>query len=147
MAGFITDRDDVGRVPRVLVAEDEASVREFLRRGLAHAGWEVTAVADGQAALEALAAAPYDLLIADIRMPILDGIELALMATRRRPHLAVLLITGYPAERNRARNLEALTHGLLAKPFSLDALLRTARAALDRVAAGLRPAGPVPGQN
>ena len=115
---------------RILVAEDESPVREFVTRALQHAGHEVVAVPDGQIALERLAGAHFDLLLTDIVMPAVDGIALALKATRDDPALRVLLMTGYPAERQRAFNLEDLIDRVLMKPFSLDDLLAAVRAAL-----------------
>lgn len=117
---------------RVLVAEDEPAVRAFVVRALEHAGHDVTAVDDGQQALEKLAAARFDLLVTDIVMPNLDGIALALKASRDWPQMAILLMTGFPAERQRAFNLEALIDRVILKPFSLDQLLAAAEAALAR---------------
>ena len=108
------------RSKRILIAEDEASVREFLVRGLTHAGYTVLGVGDGVAALEALAQSSYDLLITDIVMPHMDGISLALKVTDEFPRTRILMITGYAAERQRAYNLDALIHDVLAKPFTLD---------------------------
>jgi DNA-binding response OmpR family regulator len=105
---------------RILIAEDEASVRDFLVRGLTHAGYEVKGVADGSAALEALGDANFDLLITDIVMPQLDGISLALKVTKDYPQTRILMITGYAAERQRAYNLDVLIHDVLGKPFTLD---------------------------
>lgn len=119
-------------VPRVLVAEDDVAVRTFVTRSLTHAGFSVTDVEDGQQALQALEIERFDLLVADIVMPVLDGIALALSAGSRQPHLRILLITGYPAEHQRARNLDALIHGVIAKPFSLQELGDAAKAALGR---------------
>lgn len=133
---------------RVLVAEDEPGVRAFLTRGLEHAGCEVRAVPDGQAALEALAEGGFDLLVADIVMPVLDGVSLALIASGRHPGLAMILVTGYPAERLRALNLDALIDGVIEKPFSLARLLREVRSVLARKGVGkadgetARPATP-----
>lgn len=107
---------------RVLIAEDDDAVREFVSRALAHQGHEVTAVADGLQALEvleAVAAEPYDLLLTDIVMPGMDGIALALKVAKEHPDLPVLLMTGYAAERQRAHNLEALISRVLLKPFTL----------------------------
>lgn len=119
-------------VPRVLVAEDDVAVRTFVTRSLTHAGFSVVDVEDGQQALQALELERFDLLVADIVMPVLDGIALALSAGSRQPDLRILLITGYPAEHKRARNLDALIHGVIAKPFSLQELGAAARAALER---------------
>lgn len=115
---------------RVLVAEDEPAVREFVVRALQHARHEVVAVEDGQRALERLVEARFDLLVTDIVMPHLDGIALALKATRDWPGMAVLLMTGYPAERQRAFNLDELIDRVILKPFTLDQFLAAIGAAL-----------------
>lgn len=106
-------------MPRILIAEDDDAVREFVARALALQGHEVTAVTDGGKALEALAASPYDLLLTDIVMPGMDGIALALKVAKNHPTLPVLLMTGYAAERQRAHNLDALICRVLLKPFTL----------------------------
>jgi CheY-like chemotaxis protein len=117
---------------RILVAEDEDAVREFVTRALIHAGHEIVAVADGQRAVERLAVAPFDLLLTDIVMPHLDGIALALKAARDHPEMAVLLMTGFPQERQRAFNLDALIDRVLMKPFTLDQLVEAVAQALAR---------------
>ena len=122
---------------RILVAEDETTVREFVSRALGLAGHQVTAVPDGGAALEALAEASFDLLLTDIVMPVMDGIALALRVTRDYPSLPVLLMSGYPKERQRAHNIDVLVHDVLAKPFTLDELQKA-------VAKALKPSGKSP---
>jgi CheY-like chemotaxis protein len=106
---------------RILVAEDEAPLRVMVQRGLAEAGHDVVAAADGAEALDLLngAGGRFDLLLADIRMPVMDGIALALTAARDYPELVILLMTGYADQRERAHGLEALIHDVIAKPFSL----------------------------
>lgn len=104
---------------KILLAEDDPAVREFVRRALVHSGHEVTAVDDGLAAIEVLSADQFDMLITDIVMPGMDGIALALKASKDRPSMPILMMTGYAAERQRAHNLEALIHKVIAKPFSL----------------------------
>jgi two-component system cell cycle response regulator CpdR len=104
----------------ILLAEDEDSVGAFVTRALTQLGHEVTRVADGLAALNALAAKRFDLLLTDIVMPELDGIALALKASKDYPAMKILLMTGYAAERQRAHNLEALVHRVVMKPFTLD---------------------------
>jgi len=103
----------------VLIAEDEAPVREFVSRALQHAGHVVTSVEDGFEALEALAGEHFDMLLTDIVMPGLDGIALALKLGSSHPDLPILMMSGYAAERQRAHNLEALVHRVIPKPFSL----------------------------
>jgi CheY-like chemotaxis protein len=106
-------------VARVLVADDEPTERQTLARGLARHGHHVVAVGDGAEALTALATGAYDVLIADIVMPVLDGIALALKASSAHPDLAIVLVTGYAAELGRARNLEALVQRVVTKPYAI----------------------------
>jgi DNA-binding response OmpR family regulator len=103
----------------VLIAEDEAPVREFVSRALQHAGHTVTAAEDGLDALDALSFGSFDMLLTDIVMPGLDGIALALKVGSSHPELPILMMSGYAVERQRAHNLEALVHRIIPKPFSL----------------------------
>jgi CheY-like chemotaxis protein len=107
---------------RVLIADDEAEARAILARGLEAKGHAVIAVADGAEALVALSRGTFDVLIADIVMPVMDGIALALKASRDYPALKVVLVTGYAAELGRARNLDALVERVIAKPFTIAAM-------------------------
>src|SRR3546814_8477006 len=77
-----------GSMARILVAEDEVPVREFIRRALEHRGHEVVAVADGADALVKLNRGPFDMLLTDIGMTNMDGVELALKVARDWPDLA-----------------------------------------------------------
>jgi two-component system cell cycle response regulator CpdR len=115
---------------RVLVAEDNPAVREFITRSLASAGHKTTAVADGQQALDALAKEKFDVLVTDIVMPNVDGIALALKAVRLFPDLRIVMISGYAQERMRAHNLDALVHRIIAKPFSLEEICGAVKDAL-----------------
>lgn len=132
---------------RILVAEDEASVRDFVARALGAAGYDVLCAEDGVQAMAALARERFDLVLTDIVMPGLDGIALALRVAKDHPGLPVLLMTGYAAERQRAHNLDALISQTLFKPFSLRDLLKAVALALPVPAPaaevqGLRRAGP-----
>jgi len=118
-------------MPRILVAEDDPSVREFVTRALRHQGHDVTAVADGSRALEALGQADFDLLLTDIVMPNLDGIALALKVSKDYPDLPVLMMTGYAAERQRAHNLQEIIARVITKPFSLQQISDAVAAALE----------------
>ena len=115
---------------RILVADDEMALRAFVARALEGAGHEVAEAEDGSDALAKLAGAPYDLLLSDIMMPGMDGIELALIATHRYPNLRVLLMSGYVDQRERAHNLDALIRDVIAKPFTLADIRAKVAAAL-----------------
>lgn len=95
-------------------------MREFVVRALKTDDRKIVDVEDGQQALAALNQEPFDVLIADIVMPNLDGIALALKASRQYPDLRIIMISGYAQERMRAHNLDALVHRIIAKPFSLE---------------------------
>jgi len=104
---------------KILVADDEEAVRTFVARALVHHGHEVETVCDGAQALASMAEEQYDLLLTDIVMPVMDGIALALKATKEFPDLKILLMTGYAMEIDRAHNLDDLIHKIIAKPFTL----------------------------
>ncbi|MCF8474667.1 MAG: response regulator [Emcibacter sp.] len=106
----------------ILIAEDEFSIREFVRRALAHRGHSTIGVEDGGAAVAALSNEKFDLLLTDIAMPVMDGIALALTVSSKYPEMPILMMTGYSHERQRAHNLESLIHDVISKPFSLDEL-------------------------
>ncbi len=105
----------------ILIAEDEEPLRNLVRRALADAGHDVVAAADGAEALDLINRAKprFDLLLADIKMPVMDGIALALAAARDDPRLIILLMTGYADQRERAHGLDALIHEVIAKPFTV----------------------------
>jgi two-component system, cell cycle response regulator CpdR len=119
-------------VARILLAEDEEALRAFVARALAMDGHEVVATADGGEALDVLTRdrGRFDLLLTDIRMPVMDGIALALSAARDYPELTILLMTGYADQRERASGLDALIHDVIAKPFSLGEIRQTVTEAL-----------------
>lgn len=126
-------------MPRILIAEDDTAVREFVRRALEHGGHQVMTAQDGLDALDILGGGDFDLLITDIVMPGLDGIALALKVAKERPQMAILMMTGYAAERQRAHNLDVLIHRVVAKPFSLREICDAAEAAMlakERLPAG-----------
>jgi two-component system, cell cycle response regulator CpdR len=122
---------------RILIAEDEEALRGFVRRALAEAGHDVTVAADGAEALDLLGReGRFDLLLADIKMPVMDGIALALAAARDHPDLVILLMTGYADQRERAHGLDALIHDVITKPFTLAEIRRAVASALAAAASG-----------
>ena len=118
---------------RILLVDDEEGVRNFLMRGLVMDGHSITTATNGGEALDTLAAnrGGFDLLLTDIRMPVMDGIALALAAKRDFPQVVVILMTGYADQRERAKGLDAIVDGILTKPFSLAELKATVAKALD----------------
>lgn len=117
---------------RILIAEDEDSLRSLVARALTQDGHEVTAKCDGGEALDCLTreGGRFDLLLTDIRMPVMDGIALALAASRDYPALTILLMTGYADQRERASGLSALIHDVITKPFSLGQIRDAVNGAL-----------------
>ena len=112
---------------RILVAEDEAALRGQIVRALMADGHDAVAAADGGEALDVLVreSGRFDLLLTDIKMPVMDGIALALTAARDFPQLTILLMTGFADQRERASGLNAIVHDVVTKPFSV-ADIRTA---------------------
>ena len=110
---------------RILIAEDDESMCRFLEAALRRAGHEVTARHDGLEALSTIQEAPaYDLLLADIVMPGLDGIELSQKAADLCPDMKVMFITGFAAVAMRARQESEPGTRVLSKPFHLRDLTR-----------------------
>jgi CheY-like chemotaxis protein len=109
---------------RILIAEDEEPLRQLVARALIMDGHEITTANDGAEALDVLTRehGTFELLLTDIRMPVMDGIALALAAARDHPRLSILLMTGYADQRERACGLDALVHDVIAKPFTVAAI-------------------------
>jgi excisionase family DNA binding protein len=116
--------------PRVLVADDEESIREMLSRTLALADYEVRTVADGQAAIDCLRAEPFHLLITDLSMPKVDGLGVVREARRLYPRLPVVIITGYSTEAAAIEAINLGVTGYLTKPFRIAKILAVAAHAL-----------------
>ncbi len=117
---------------RILVTDDEESVRSFVARALELDGHDIITAADGGEALDLALQEKFDLLLADIRMPVMDGIALALNVTAKRPNLPVLLMTGYATEEQRAHNLDRLIAGIISKPFTIEQITDLVNKALSR---------------
>jgi CheY-like chemotaxis protein len=112
---------------RILIADDEESMRQLVARAIAMDGHETATAEDGAEALEILVRnnGGFDLLLTDIKMPVMDGIALALAAARDFPRLTILLMTGFADQRERASGLDAIVHDVITKPFAV-ADIRTA---------------------
>lgn len=108
---------------RILLAEDDDNMRVFLKRALERAGHQVSAVGDGEAALALAGEGGFDLLLADVVMPGIDGIELARRATALLPELRIMFITGFAAVALNQPGFARRQPRVLAKPFHLRQLV------------------------
>ncbi len=107
----------------ILVVDDDPALLLVISKSLSGKGYSVETAGNGAEALDIMQkTAPFDLLLSDIVMPEMDGLELALMATHQYPELKVILMSGYASEWRRTVNLENLIHGIINKPFSLEEL-------------------------
>ena len=122
---------------KILLAEDDNSMRHFLGRALERAGHEVFSVSQGDEALPVLAEGRFDLLLADIVMPEMDGLELARRAEKLSHGLKIIFITGFAAVAMNARNNPMPGTTVLSKPFHLRQLV----AEVDKALAGESAAG------
>ncbi|MDD3370993.1 MAG: response regulator [Alphaproteobacteria bacterium] len=115
---------------KVLVAEDNPSVREYFVRSLSLAGYHVGEAIDGQEALDILSHERFDVLVTDIVMPNVDGVALAMKAGQLYPEMRIVMVSGYAQERLRAANLESLVQKIVSKPVSHDELCEAVRSVL-----------------
>lgn len=115
---------------RILITEDEDSLRSFVARALRMDGHETLEAADGADGLEKLGKGHFDLLLSDIRMPVMDGIELAHRASAQYPDLKILLMTGYAEQRERADDLMEKVVDVVSKPFALPDIRKAVSRAL-----------------
>jgi two-component system cell cycle response regulator CpdR len=119
-------------MPRILIADDEEPVRSLIARALQMDGHVTVTAQDGAEALDILNREPgaFDLLLTDIKMPIMDGIALALAAARDFPKLPILLMTGFADQRERASGLNAIVHDVITKPFSVADIRKAVSSAI-----------------
>jgi two-component system cell cycle response regulator CpdR len=117
---------------RILLADDDAAARDLVQRALAVDGHTVTCTQDGAEALEQLqsAAGSFDVLIADVQMPGVDGIALAERSLKLRPKLPIILMSGFADELDRAEHVRSKVARVVAKPITLEGIRAAVRAAL-----------------
>jgi CheY-like chemotaxis protein len=121
-------RNGGGAVIRILVVDDDALIREMLVRVLRRAGYEMTSAANGKDALEAHEAQPVDLVITDICMPEMDGLETIAELRRQAPDLRIIAISDVAGPRSYLRAAESIgATRTLAKPFDAKLLLDTVK--------------------
>jgi two-component system, NtrC family, response regulator PilR len=123
-------------VAKILVADDELSMREFLEILLKKEGHKVASARDGEEALSRFQKDSFDLVLSDIKMPKLDGLELLRKIKELRPNLGVIMITAFASPEDAITAMKAGAYDYLTKPFKLDEIKSVIRNAL------ARPAGP-----
>lgn len=107
------------KMAKILITEDETALRTFVARALRLDGHETVEAEDGADGLEKLESDRFDLLLSDIRMPVMDGIALAEETAERYPDTKILLMTGFAEQRERADNLNKIVVDVVSKPFAL----------------------------
>jgi DNA-binding response OmpR family regulator len=125
------DMNDFSRAPRVLVVEDDEDIAQALQRSLRMEGYEVRTAADGHAALEQGHAFAPDLVILDLGLPKIDGLEVA-RELRADDDVPILILTARDALESRVEGLDAGADDYLVKPFERQELLARMRALLRR---------------
>jgi CheY-like chemotaxis protein len=115
---------------KILITEDEDTLRMFVARALRLDGHETHEAGDGAEGLEKLSEGSFDLLLSDIRMPVMDGIELTHRAAAQFPDMKILLMTGYAEQRERADDLATKIVDVVQKPFALPEIRKAVAMAL-----------------
>lgn len=121
---------------RILIAEDDQAMRVFLDRALSRSGHEVNAVPSGETAAQCVESEVFDLLLTDVDMPGLNGVDLARQVLEKSPKQAVLFVTGFAAQALQATDVLASGARVLSKPFALSDLVAQVDGVLAR---GLAP--------
>jgi len=129
-AGRLTPPPRATGRQRVLVVDDEASIRDLLSKALALADYDVDTAPNGQEALEFMKQTAYNLLITDLRMPGLDGLSVISEARRIHAGLPVIVVTGFSTEASAIEAANVGVSGYLTKPFKIPKVLEVAARAL-----------------
>jgi DNA-binding response OmpR family regulator len=117
---------------RVLLVEDDHRLAASLRRGLEEAGFAVDTAYDGEEALSSATGTPFDLIVLDVMLPRLDGLEVSRALRQQRVHIPILMLTARDSIDDRVRGLEAGADDYLVKPFALRELVARMNALLRR---------------
>jgi two-component system, OmpR family, KDP operon response regulator KdpE len=115
---------------RVLVVDDEPAIRRFLRLSLGAEGHQVAEAADGRSALEALQKSPADILILDLGLPDLDGLEVIRALRERGSLIPIIVLSSRTEERAKVQALDLGADDYVGKPFGIEELLARIRSAL-----------------
>jgi len=122
--------------PKILIVEDEEQIASFLRRGLSYEGYEVETAADGTSALAKARDARPDLVVLDLMLPGMDGLEVCRRLRLAHSSLPILILTARDSVSDRVQGLDAGSDDYMVKPFALAELLARVRALLRRAGPG-----------
>jgi DNA-binding response OmpR family regulator len=128
---MISNREDAGPAPRLLVVDDERPIRDMLELGLRHRGFDVRSVADGQAALPVVREWKPELILLDVMMPKIDGLSMLPML-RRITEAPIVMLSAKGELESRVQGLEGGADDYIAKPFEMPELVARLRSALRR---------------
>jgi two-component system, cell cycle response regulator CpdR len=134
ITGGTSETQRESRMPRILLAEDDNDMRRFLVRALQNAGYDVASFDNGLAAYNRLREEPFELLLTDIVMPEMDGIELARRATELDPDIKVMFITGFAAVALNPDSKAPKDAKVLSKPFHLKDLVNEVNRMMQKAA-------------
>lgn len=110
--------------PSIMVVDDELLIRDLLYDFFTGQGWRITVAESGSKALELLEKQPVDLVLSDIKMPDMDGLQLAAELRRSHPETPVVLMTGYPSVESAVSALRARVEDYVIKPFNINQLFK-----------------------
>ncbi|MDX9858142.1 MAG: response regulator [candidate division Zixibacteria bacterium] len=118
--------------PSIMVVDDELLIRDLLYDFFTGQGWEITVAESGAKALEMLRQKPADLVLSDIKMPQMDGLQLAGELRRAYPGMPVVLMTGYPSVDSAVSALRARVEDYVIKPFNINQLFKLIEATVHK---------------
>ena len=118
---------------RILIAEDDARIGDLLAEVLRREGREIVVVEDGLRAVEAMEEAPFDILVTDLNMPGMGGLELMRRAKERNPHVLVIIVTGYASLDSAIQAVKEGAYDYIRKPFKVDELQISVDNACDKI--------------
>jgi excisionase family DNA binding protein len=127
---WLAKRDAAAARGRVLVVDDESAVRDLIGKALSQEQYDVDVAEDGGTAIERLRATPYSLLITDLKMPGIDGLEVIRAAREMRPGLPVIILTGHSTEESAIAAVNLGVVGYLTKPVSMERVIAVAERAM-----------------
>ena len=118
--------------PSIMVVDDELLIRDLLYDFFTGQGWDITVAESGEKALELLHGKPVDLVLSDIKMPDMDGLQLAAELRREFPAMPVVLMTGYPSVESAVSALRTRVEDYVIKPFNINQLFKLIDATVHR---------------